>query len=141
MSTAGEVTVRPLDRAAQRALTGWLGDARAAGIDIDDPASISTAFDDYVDQVLLTPAAERVDPTPTLTMIGMAMGEHLQRNSSLQWRIVSDPKGTDLALASADDLGILYPIDPVAEAWTARERGWLPGFVAEVLGQLRAAGA
>lgn len=128
-----DITVRPLDRNAQRALTGWLGDAASAGIDVDDVESISTAYDDYVHEVLLMPAAERPDPTPKLTMIAMAMGEHLQRNSSLQWRVAGDDKGTDLALASADDLGVLYPIDPVAQAWEQRQRGWIPVFVRELM--------
>lgn len=128
-----EITVRPLDRNAQRALTGWLGDAQAAGIDLDDLDSIGAAYDDYVHEMLLTPAAERRDPTPTLTMIAMAMGEHLRRNSTLQWRVAGDAQGTDLALASADDLGVLYPIDPVAQAWSQRQRGWLPVFVRELM--------
>jgi len=128
-----EITVRPLDRQAQRALTGWLGDARAAGIDIDDVESIGAAYDDYVHEVFLTPAAERPDPTSKLTMIAMAMGEHLRRNSTLQWRVAGDAQGTDLALASADDLGVLYPIDPVAQAWSQRQRGWLPVFVRELM--------
>jgi hypothetical protein len=133
-----EITIRPLDRAAQRALAGWLGDARAAGVDVADLDSIGATYDDYVHQVLLTPAAERVDPTPTLTMIAMAMGEYLQRNSSLQWRVAGDAQGTDLALASADDLGVLYPIDPVAQAWEQRQRGWLPVFARELMRNLEA---
>lgn len=138
MST-GDVTVQPLDRAAHRALSGWLSDAQAAGLDLEDPESIGQAYDDYVHEVLLTPADERTDPTEHLTMIGMAMGEHLQRHSSLQWRVVSDAQGTDLALASEDDLGVLYPVDPVAQAWSARQREWIPAFIADVLGQLQAA--
>lgn len=128
-----EISVRPLDRAAQRALVGWLGDAQAAGVDVDDVDSIGTAYDNYVQEVMLTSAADRVDPTPTLTMIAMAMGEYLQRNSSLQWRVAGDSQGCDLALASADDLSVLYPIDPVAEAWSQQQRGWLPVFAQELI--------
>lgn len=128
-----EITVQPLDRQAQRALAGWLGDAQAAGVDVDDLESIGKSYDDYVDEMLLTPADERPDPTPTLTMIAMAMGEYLQRNSSLQWRVVEDAQGTDLALSSADDLGVLYPIDPVAQAWEQRQRSWIPVFAHELL--------
>lgn len=128
-----EITVQPLDRKAQRALTGWLGDAQAAGVDIDDLESIGRTYDDYVDEVLLIPADDRPDPTPRLTMIAMAMGEYLHRNSDLQWRVVEDGQGTDLALSSADDLGVLYPIDPVAQAWSQRQRGWIPVFARELL--------
>ncbi|MGN6414244.1 DUF3806 domain-containing protein [Flexivirga sp.] len=134
-----EITVQPLDRSAQRALTGWLGDAQAAGVDVDDLESIGRAYDDYVHDVLLTPAADRGDPTPTLTMIAMAMGEYLQRHSALQWRVVEDAQGTDLALSSADDLGVLYPIDPVAQAWSQRQRGWLPVFARELLKNIEGA--
>ncbi len=135
-----EITVRPLDRSAQRALAGWLGDAQAAGVDVDDVDSIGAAYDAYVHEVLLTPAADRVDPTPTLTMIAMAMGEYLQRNSNLQWRVAGDAHGSDLALASADDLGVLYPIDPVAQAWSQRQRGWLPVFTRELMRNIEGTG-
>lgn len=128
-----DITVQPLDRKAQRALAGWLGDAQTAGIDVDDIDSVGSTYDDYVDRVLLLPADDRPDPTPTLTMIAMAMGEYLQRNSSLQWRVVEDAQGIDLALSSADDLGVLYPIDPIAQAWEQRRRGWIPVFAHELL--------
>ncbi len=132
----GRVTVRPLDPRSERALRDWLERARQAGIDVSDLASIAAAYDAYVDQVRATPADRRGDPTLRLTTIAMAMGEYLQARSPLTWSVAEDSEGTDLALRSTAGLGVLFPIDPVADAWSRQERGWLPGFVDGVLAEL-----
>ncbi|WP_186526259.1 DUF3806 domain-containing protein [Leekyejoonella antrihumi] len=139
MSGGPRVVIDPLDDAAVKALHEWLERARQAAIDPDELASIDAAYARYFDQVLRTPADHRQDPTQTLTTIAMAMGEHLQRHSALHWRVVKDAEGTDLALASADDTGVLFPVDPVADAWSKQQRDWLADFVTEVLSELEAA--
>lgn len=121
--------VEKLDTRSQITLREWLGDATRLGIDLDSPDSIERAYERYVDEVLATPQEERVDPTPTLTAIAIAMGEYIRRNSDAQWRIVTDEQGRDLALSTAHETQILFPIDPVADSWAAQARGWLVEFV------------
>ena len=139
MSGGPRVVVKPLDDAATRALDEWLERARQAGMDPDDLDSIDAAYRRYVDQMMRTPEGRRQDPTQTLTTIAMAMGEHLQRRSVLHWRVAEDAEGTDLALTSVDDTGVLFPIDPVADAWSKQQRDWLSDFVTQVLHELEAA--
>ncbi len=135
----GHVTVRPLDGRSEQALRDWLERARQAHVDIDDLASIEEAYDRYLAEVMRTPADRRRDPTPTLTTIAIAMGEHLRARSALQWRVAEDAEGVDLALVSGNEMGVLFPIDPVADAWSRQERRWLADFARGVLEQLRGA--
>lgn len=125
-----------LDRTAHRALTGWLADAERAGIDLDDATSIETAYEEYFVTVLQTPAADRADPTQMLTMIGIAMGEFIQRRTELTWRVVSDDDGPDLALVGSDETAVFFPADPVADNWNSGQREWLAAFAEQVVVQL-----
>lgn len=134
----GRVTVRALDPQAERALQDWLERARQARIDVDELATIDAAYEAYVEQVRATPPDRRGDPTVRLTTIAMAMGEHLRARSALTWSVAEDSEGTDLALRSPTGNGVLFPIDPVADAWSRQQRGWLTGFVEGVLAELRA---
>lgn len=133
----GRVTVRPLDRRGEQALRDWLERARQAHVDVDDLNSIEAAYERYLDEVMRTPADRRRDPTPTLTTIAIAMGEHLCARSALQWRIAADAEGTDLALVSSNEMGVFFPIDPVADAWSRQERRWLAEFARGVLEQMQ----
>ncbi|MDQ2851404.1 DUF3806 domain-containing protein [Dermatophilaceae bacterium Sec6.4] len=136
--TGSELRIQKLDRTSQRALTGWLADAERAGIDLDDVASIERAYEAHFDAVLDTPETQRADPTQVLTMIGMAMGEYVQRRSDVSWHVVTDTDGSDLALVGADEAGVLFPADLVADNWNAGQRGWLGEFAGHVVAQLGA---
>ena len=140
MST-NDIRIQPLDRAAHRALAGWIADAQEAGIDIDDASSLEKAYEDYFTAVQETPAADRTDPTQMLTMIGIAMGEHVQRRTEVSWRVATDTDGPDLALVGADETGVFFPVDPVADNWNAGLRGWLAEFTEQVVASLGAPSA
>lgn len=130
-----DVTIEPWDRTAHRALAGWLADAEHAGIDMDSSASIEKAYEDYFAAVHETPAAERTDPTEVLTMIGIAMGEHLHRRTDAAWGVASDADGPDLALLVGQDRAVFFPANPVADNWNAGLRGWLGAFIDELVNQ------
>jgi Domain of unknown function (DUF3806) len=131
-----DVTISSVGADEQRILEEWLADAAQHGIDIDDVASISGAFDAYVEKMVLAKASERGDPTTFCTMIGFAMGENLVRRTVLEWRVVTDGQGTDLALATPTEDAILFPVDPVAAAWEVAETGWMPQWVENLLAGL-----
>lgn len=120
----------------RRVLEDWLDDAAQQGIDVDDVSSISTAFDDYVEKMVLTKVSERGDPTEFCTMIGFALGENLARRAPLEWRVVTDSKGRDLALTTPAEDAVLFPVDPVAAAWEAAEVGWMPQWAENLLASM-----
>ncbi|WP_018155102.1 DUF3806 domain-containing protein [Demetria terragena] len=131
--SSADFTISAPEADQQRVLQEWLDDAAQQGIDVGDVMSISRAFDGYVEQTVQTKAAERGDPTTFCTMIGFAMGEHLRQRSSLEWRVVTDSQGTDLALTTPDESAVLFPSDPVAAAWEVAEVGWIPQWVENLL--------
>ncbi|NHN57437.1 DUF3806 domain-containing protein [Calidifontibacter sp. DB0510] len=133
MTEPPALVIEPLDTTSRIALRGWLSSATRLGIDVGDLDSIEAAYERYLQQVRAQPAAERADPTETLTAIAMALGEHLRRNSTLDWRVVTDAQGRDLAIASPDEIEVLFPIDPVADAWQTQQEGWMRGFVDALL--------
>lgn len=132
MSTDQHLTVEPVDTAARIALRQWIGKAKAVGIDVDDPGTMQDVYDAYFAKVAEQDPSEREDPTERLTTIAMAVGEYLQRTTCLQWRVVTDAQGRDLALYREIDGTVMFPIDPVAGAWQQQEAGWLAGFVTAV---------
>ena len=129
----GAPEVEPLDTHARIMLRGWLGDAARLGVDPASAETIQRAYASYLDQVLDTEPDQRQDPTPTLTAIAMALGEHLRRNCDADWRIVTDGQGRDLALSSPSGESILFPIDPVAGPWSVQHPEWVLEFVATAL--------
>lgn len=135
--TEQDILIAHLGRSEQRALQRWLSDAVRWDVAVDDLESIGRCYDDFVARVLATPPAERKDPTAVCTMIGMALGEHLVRNSRLEWRVVTDAQGTDLAVATPEENGILYPADPVMDMWAQQQVGWLPAWARELLSAIQ----
>lgn len=131
-----KLRIQELDRTSHRALAGWLADAQRAGIDLDSATSIERAYEEYFVAVLETPAPDRADPTEMLTMIGIAMGEFVQRRTDVTWRVVTDDDGPDLALVGVDGTGVFFPADPVADNWNSGQRGWLAEFAEQVVAQL-----
>lgn len=128
-----DIQIAPVGAQERRALDGWLDQAAQQGIDIDDVSSIGGAYDAYVERMVDTAPEDREDPTPFCTMVGMAMGEHLVRRTPLEWRVVTDHEGTDLAVATPAEDAILFPVDPVASAWEVAEVGWMDEWVANLL--------
>ncbi|WP_052592045.1 DUF3806 domain-containing protein [Luteipulveratus mongoliensis] len=128
-----EIRISAIGYDEREVLQQWLRDARQWGIDPDDLDSVARAYDGYVARVLATDPDDREDPTAVCTMIGLAMGEHIARNSRLQWRIVTDAEGTDLALSTPEENAVLYPADPVIDAWSEQRTGWLSGWVRDLL--------
>lgn len=126
-------SVEPLGPHERSVLDDWLRSAVQAGIDVDDAASIGRAYDEYVAQVQATAPAQREDPTPTCTMFGMALGEHVVRRTALRWNVVTDTEGTDLAICTTDGSGVLFPVDPVAHHWEEQVVGWLPQWADELV--------
>lgn len=129
----GEIIIGEVQQPQQEVLDAWLADAREFGIDIEDLDSIGEAFDEHLLAVMEQEPDDRQDPTAFCTMVGMAMGEYLARNSDLRWRIITDDEGTDLGLANPEETGVLFPADPVAGAWQEQSFGWLPVWVGQLM--------
>ncbi len=100
------------------------------GVDVDDLASIGAAYDSSCGG---GGAAGLGGAHDTCELIGIAIGEHLHRHSTLKWAIVTDTFGTDLGLAAARSETVVVPHNLVSARWMRRETGWVPRVVEHLL--------
>lgn len=71
------------------------------------PPKLFEAFEKTLADYLA--AEEDLDPTPFMAAFGIAVGEYLRRELAMQWQVITDDYGTDLAiLRKAPDGSLVY---------------------------------
>ena len=117
-------------------ITSLLRTAREAGVASDAP-QLYRDFEDTVDQYIAALGDEEIDPTPFQQMFGVVVGEYLRKKLGMEWVIITDDYGTDLAIwAQAADGTDVYscPIVVVGKRFSADyEKGQLESFCAQFL--------
>jgi hypothetical protein len=118
---------------------GWIADhlgrLAAAGVDVTDAAALGAHYDELLTGWLASPrdpnpdVKEPRDPNPDINLIGLGLGEHLRRRTILDWAVVTDAHGTEMALHGRPGEIVIYPANAVAKRWVAQETGFLPAFV------------
>jgi hypothetical protein len=129
-SFEGRPVARPLTADEQQRIASALDALAGRGVDVDDLSSIGAAYD------ASCAAQKGGDPgeaRDACELIGIAIGEHLHRHSTLKWAIVTDTFGTDLGLAAARSETVVVPHNLVSARWMRRETGWIPRVVEHLL--------
>ena len=106
-----------------------LGRLAAAGVDVTDAAALGAHYDELLTGWIASPR----DPNPDINLIGLGLGEHLRRRTILDWAVVTDAHGTEMALHGRPGEIVIYPANAVAKRWAAHETGFLPAFVEETV--------
>lgn len=125
----GRPVARPLGEDEQQRIAAALETLAARGVDVDDLSSIGAAYD----ASCAVQGGGQVEPREACELIGIAIGEHLHRHSTLKWAIVTDTFGTDLGLAAARSETVVVPHNLVSARWMRRETGWVPRVVEHLL--------
>lgn len=111
-----------------------LRELEAAGVDIDDLASLGAALDAAFVAWEATPEPGREPHDRIVERFALGIGEHLHRHTDLRWQVVTDAFGTDLAVADGFRGGfVVVPMNLVAVRWLRREQGWVPGVVGHLV--------
>lgn len=123
--------VPPQDRAR-------IDDAVAAlqvdGVDLDDLESIGAALDSAYRAWESAALDSRPDHAAIVERFAMAIGTHLDRHTDLDWRVVTDVFGTDLALTEGfKGTFVVVPHNLVAGRWMRGETGWVPAVVGHLV--------
>ena len=126
----GRPLARPLPQEEQQRIDRALEQLASAGVDVDDLASIGAAYDKACAS---RGAAGQGDAHDSCELIGIAIGEHLHRHSTLKWAMVTDTFGTDLGLDAARSETVVVPHNLVSARWMRRETGWVPRVVQHLL--------
>lgn len=104
------------------------------GVDVDDLVSLGAGYDRAVVAWLAEPESARPDHAPIVERYALGIGEHLNRHTDLDWQIVTDVFGTDLALAEGfKGAFVVVPSNLVAVRWMRRETGWIPAVVGHLV--------
>ena len=122
----------PADQQAR--IAEALRELEAAGVDVDDLASIGAGLDAAFVAWEAAPEATRESHDVVVERFAMGIGEHLHRHTDLRWQLVTDAFGTDLAVADGFKGGfVVVPMNLVAVRWLRREQGWVPGVVGHLV--------
>jgi hypothetical protein len=127
---SGRPLAKPLSQQEQQRIDHALEQLAQRGVDVDDLASIGAAYDSSCGAGGAVGLGGAHD---TCELIGIAIGEHLHRHSTLKWAIVTDTFGTDLGLAAARSETVVVPHNLVSARWMRRETGWIPRVVGHLL--------
>lgn len=131
-----DITVEPVGSQERGILIEWLDSAAIENIDVTQIETIDAAYEGYVEHVSNQAPDERDDPSAHVAMIGFALGQWLNNNTVLEWRVITEDGQRDLGLSLPDETAIIFPTDRVAQAWNSRERRWLAPWARELRAQL-----
>lgn len=95
---------------------------RGPGIDLTVPAHVEKLFIDWCSRWHATTPSERWNPLPSLTALGVAVGDLVRaERPDLNWRVVTGCNPTTLVLADATGRAVASPLTDVATWWMSRE--------------------
>jgi hypothetical protein len=126
--------VEPVPETELARIAAALGELEAAGVDVDDLESLGAALDASFAEWASAPEQDREPHDRIIERFALGIGEHLHRHTDLDWQVVTDAFGTDLAVADGmrGDF-VVVPLNLVAVRWLRREQGWVPGVVGHLV--------
>ena len=106
----------------------------AEGVDVDDLASLSKGLDAAYTAWAQGREEDRPDHAAVVERYAIGIGEHLDRHTDLDWQVVTDVFGTDLALTEGfKGTFVVVPHNLVAGRWMRGETGWIPAVVGHIV--------
>ena len=118
----------------QARISAAVAAVEAEGVDVDDVLSIGAGLDRAYQAWRTGPEQERPDHAVVVERYALAIGEHLHRHTDLDWQVVTDVFGTDLALTEGfKGSFVVVPHNLVAGRWMRGETGWVPGVVGHLV--------
>jgi len=106
----------------------------AEGVDVDDLGSLGAGLDAAYEEWVSAPEDARPDHAAVVERYALGIGEHLDRHTDLDWQVVTDVFGTDLALTEGfKGTFVVVPHNLVAGRWMRGETGWVPAVVGHMV--------
>jgi hypothetical protein len=79
------------------------------------------------------PRASRGEPNAIVNALGLALGQHLVNGAGLEWAVVSDEHGTDIAVHGEPGKILLFPTNATAKRCEAGEYRFFSHFFEQSL--------
>ena len=127
--------VEPIGEAERSRISSALEALAAEGVDVDDLDSLGAGLDAaYRAWESGSDEDARPDHAAIVERYALGIGEHLDRNTDLDWQVVTDVFGTDLSLTEGfKGSFVVVPHNLVAGRWMRGETGWVPGVVGHIV--------
>lgn len=126
--------VDPLGDAERARITVAIAALEAEGVDVDELDSLSGGLDRAYAAWAAASEGSRPDHAAIVERYAIGIGEHLQRNTDLDWQVVTDIFGTDLSLTEGfKGSFVVVPHNLVAGRWMRGESGWIPAVVGHIV--------
>ena len=126
--------VDPLGDAERGRIAAALEALAAEGVDVDDLDSLSAGLDRAYAAWAGAPEDDRPDHAAIVERYAVGIGEYLDRHTDLDWQVVTDVFGTDLALTEGfNGSFVVVPHNLVAGRWMRGETGWIPAVVGHIV--------
>jgi hypothetical protein len=133
-----DATLQPVVQAVGAEDRARIADAlealAAEGVDVEDLGSIGAGLDAAYRTWHEAPEEARPDHAAIVERYALGIGEHLDRHTDLDWQVVTDVFGTDLALTEGfKGSFVVVPHNLVAGRWMRGETGWVPAVVGHIV--------
>jgi hypothetical protein len=126
--------VDPIGEAERARIVQALAELTAGGVDVDDLDSLGGGLDREYAAWAAAPEDDRPDHAAIVERYAVGIGEHLERHTDLDWQVVTDVFGTDLALAEGfKGSFVVVPHNLVAGRWMRGETGWVTAVVGHIV--------
>ena len=126
--------VDPLGDDERGRIAAALEGLAADGVDVVDLASIGAGLDRAYAAWAAADEDHRPDHAAIVERYAVAIGEYLDRNTDLDWQVVTDVFGRDLSLTEGQKGSfVVVPHNLVAGRWMRGETGWIPAVVGHIV--------
>ncbi len=126
--------VAPVPEADLARIAAAVEELAAEGVDVDDLTSLGEGYDRMYAAWSASAPADRPDHASLVVRYALGIGEHLHRHTDLDWQLVTDVFGTDLAVAGGFSGSFsVVPANLVAARWMRGETGWVPGVIGHLV--------
>ena len=99
-------------------------------------AALDLVWERWLRSWLDKPAEARDDPNPAINAVGLGFGQVLVDELDMQWAVVSDEHGTDLAVHTDPEF-LVFPANLVAKRLDPPDVGFLEPIYEDIGAQLR----
>ena len=129
----------PNDAEAEWVRTNVMGVREAAGGEAS-PAQIDELYAGWFEEWTAKPEEDRDDPNPMINAFGLAFGQVLVDELGLDWAVVTDKYGTEIAVHGQPGDLLVFPPNLVAKRFERGETHFLEPIyhgIAEQVAELR----
>ena len=104
---------------------------------LPEPHLLDEIFTAWLAEWQQQPPVERADPNVYINALGLAFGQALVDELGFEWAVVSDERGTEIAVHGEPGDVLVFPPNLVAKRFETNETGFLAPLYADIAERVR----